>query len=225
MSDCWDRVDRVLERHAPLVFNSLRPPATETQISEMETLVGVRFPEEIRVAYLRHDGQCAGDHWLIPAGNGWPSIFLVTGCWCNLQQMKAIWQIQFKTRWETRANCPEMYPQYDSSWDALEIRPERWNRGWIPISINPSLYNLYVDMAPAPAGKLGQIIVDDDQDEPGVVMPGLDIYLTALCDALESGEVVHDPIYGFIGGRRRLHIHTIYPTVRLWENMPVPLPG
>jgi cell wall assembly regulator SMI1 len=204
-----------------LVYDSLRPPATEAQIAELEALLELRFPEEIRAAYLRHDGQCEGEDWLIPAGNGWPKLFVVTGCWCNLRQMKAIWQIQFETRWETRAEFPDMYPQYNRSWDALEVRPGRWNRAWIPISINPSLYNLYVDMAPAPAGKLGQIIVDDDEDEAVVVLPGLNVYLTALCDALESGEVVHDSIYGFIGRKKRCRINTIYPTVTLCEDLPV----
>jgi cell wall assembly regulator SMI1 len=221
MIELWDRIDAVLKKHAPLVYATLRPPATENQIAEAETLLELKFPEEIRAAYLRHDGQVEGSDWVVPPGCP-TSIFHWPCAWCNLEQLKAIWSLNYRTRWQTRANHPDQYPEYDPSWDELEIRPVRWDRKRIPIGISPGSWVAYVDLNPAPRGLVGQIIRDDDMDDAYLLAPSLNAYLSALVDALESGEIVDTKEYGFIGGKKRCHIYSLLPTVLLMEDMPVP---
>jgi internalin A len=228
MSAIWDRMERVLNVHATPVLKSLRPPATEVQIADAEALLELRFPDEVRSAYLRHDGQVAGNDWTFFAGAGAAkepiSIFHYGFDWCNLEQLKTIWSRFFNGRWQSRENNPDEFPAYDSSWDRLAVRPLLWNRKWIPIGISTGMCIGYVDMDPAPSGVLGQMLIDlgTGADEGEAVAPGLNTYLTALLDALESGEVVYDATHGFIGGKKRCRIERLTPTIRLLEDLPIP---
>jgi cell wall assembly regulator SMI1 len=222
MDKFWDRVETVLEKHAPLVFATLRPPATEAQVAEAEALLELQFPAEIRAAYLRHDGQVEGNEWTNLNSPPSPNIFHFGFNWCNLEQLKAIWKRDFKMRWERRAEEPELFPDYDSSWDELDVRPLWWNRKWIPIGISAGQFNAYVDTDPAPKGVVGQLLLDGDDGEASVFAPGLNAYLSALLDLLESGDVVHDQQHGFIGGKKRCRIYTLFPAFRLMEDRPIP---
>lgn len=53
----WDRLRRALEQHAPSVAANLSPPATEAAIAAAERELRLRLPEDLRAAYLVHDGQ------------------------------------------------------------------------------------------------------------------------------------------------------------------------
>jgi cell wall assembly regulator SMI1 len=227
MSDIWNRMERVLSVHAPPVLKSLRPPATAAQIADAEALLELRFPDEVRAAYLRHDGQVAGADWTYLPGAGTAndaiSIFHYGFDWCNLEQLKTIWSRFFNGRWQSRENNPGEFPAYDPYWDGLAVKPLLWNRKWIPIGISTGMCIGYVDTDPAPAGVMGQMLIDlgTGADDGEAVAPSLNSYLTALLDALEIGEILYDTGYGFIGGTKRCRIRTLLPNVTVWDNMPV----
>jgi cell wall assembly regulator SMI1 len=226
MSSIWDRVERVLSVHAPPVHRSLRPPATEAQIAETETLLGLRFPEEIRAAYLHHDGQVAGNDWTYLPDRAtlkeYCALFYWGLHWCNLDQLKALWCRSFNGKWKNRQKDREGFPKYNSSWDALAVRPILWSRKWIPIGISSGPPSGWIDLDPAPMGTEGQLISDDGTCEASVVALGFNHYLTSLLDGLESGEIVYSTKQGFICGRPRCVLHSISPTVIGITYMPVP---
>jgi cell wall assembly regulator SMI1 len=53
----WQRIERWYQTHAPEVIETLRPGATQQQISSFETTSGVRLPDDVRQSFLIHDGQ------------------------------------------------------------------------------------------------------------------------------------------------------------------------
>src|SRR5437764_496381 len=57
MKPLFDRIHACLARHAPLVLDDLRPPAAPKRIRAAEKAMGLSFPEDVKAAYLVHDGQ------------------------------------------------------------------------------------------------------------------------------------------------------------------------
>ena len=53
----WQRIEHWCQIHAPEVIETLRPGATEQQISAFETTNRVQLPDDVRQSYLIHDGQ------------------------------------------------------------------------------------------------------------------------------------------------------------------------
>jgi cell wall assembly regulator SMI1 len=182
MDDLWDRVERVLGRHAPSVANALRPPATREQIAAAEQVIGVVLPHEIRFAYLRHDGCEPG-----------PELFPPMNWWCSLEEMVQKWQQSFrvaadlKARGEYNIVTPEQYP-----WDDMTVRPEWWCDHWIPIGVTDTATSVHVDLLPAPKGIKGQLLIDNGMTEARVLAPSLTNYLTTMADRYEKGLIIYD---------------------------------
>ena len=57
MRDLWERLETYLKSHAPGVLEFLNPPATENQIREAETVLGVSFPADLIASLRIHNGQ------------------------------------------------------------------------------------------------------------------------------------------------------------------------
>jgi cell wall assembly regulator SMI1 len=49
----WDRIEAWLKQYAPEEFSSLQPGATDQDIQEAETALGMTFPEEVRALCQR----------------------------------------------------------------------------------------------------------------------------------------------------------------------------
>lgn len=57
MISVWQAIEQALSEHAPTVIPTLNPPATDGQLSRLETMVGASLPSDVR-DYLRiHNGQ------------------------------------------------------------------------------------------------------------------------------------------------------------------------
>ena len=66
-----------------------------------------------------------------------------------------------------------------------------WHPGWIPLLRDASGVRLCLDLAPGPAGQIGQIIKLDFDDVnwcPPVVAPGWQTLLLTFAQDLETGE-------------------------------------
>src|SRR5262249_23811381 len=63
----WNRIETWLEAHAPSLASQFGPPAKAREIAATERFLGVKFPDDIRESYLRHNGHVSlmeGDKWL-----------------------------------------------------------------------------------------------------------------------------------------------------------------
>jgi cell wall assembly regulator SMI1 len=217
----WNRLDAMLARHAPEVFRWLRPPASVAQIEAVEHEMQLVFPPDLRAAYLRHDGSFETEAGV--AGTQGPtSIFWWYSDWCSLEQGLGKWRSELETMIERRVLFPDEYPEADPSFEMEEIRCEGWNRARIPIGLSNTPLTVYVDLAPAKLGTVGQLITDDGSMQAHLQAPSLNQYLIALTNLIESGDVVHDARFGWIGGKKRFEIHSLWPEFKL-TNYPVPL--
>src|SRR4051812_46871387 len=65
MIDLWQRLREHLRVHAPMVLESLNPPATRREINAAEKALGLQLPADLGASLLVHNGQGA-DCPLIP---------------------------------------------------------------------------------------------------------------------------------------------------------------
>lgn len=203
--DIWDRFEAMLSVHAPDALAALNPPATTMQIGEAEKAMGVTFPDDIRIAYLRHDGastdQKVGASCL---------LFYPTSWWASLSEMVSHWQMKIEVSESLRHDDPDgFFPSYEPWWNDLKIHPVWWSDKWIPIGLTSTPTGVYFDLAPAPKGTTGQLIVDRGMQDPEWIASSLNHYLEMLIDRVErkifvfgEGWALADPdqsVYGAHG--------------------------
>ncbi len=175
MNQVWDELDKLLASHAPKIAASLRPPASEEQIAIVEEQIGMQLPEDLRLSYLRHNGQepdC--------------KLFGVFE-WVGLERMLELW-----LRW-TDLYERVFVVDYDASCEKPTdmVSGRIWNRGWLPFGDPAGNYLLCVDTAPGQAGHLGQVIYWEVTDG-ALAKPYADSfhsYLERLITGLKNGEI------------------------------------
>jgi cell wall assembly regulator SMI1 len=183
----WDRIHAWLAANAPVVLESLRPPATDEQIRVAESAMGIVLPSDVRACYRVHAGQQAVPMPLpsCPDRQGVPR-FLYGEQWLSLDLMVEHWRIKKKLLEEgafRRAGQPRG-----------PIRPDWWHPQWVPLTTDPFGYMKCLDLAPARGGQVGQVIYwCNDDPGRGVVAPGLAGWLARFADALEGGEYITAP--------------------------------
>ncbi|MGZ7440932.1 SMI1/KNR4 family protein [Paenibacillus sp. TH7-28] len=117
----------------------LRPGADEAEFEHAEKALGLKFPEEMKTFYQVHNGQDS-DLGSEP--------FVRNLTLSPLGEIVENWNF---LREEFEAD--EMEPDIGQ-----EIKPLLWNDKWIPIAYNGGGDYLCLDMDPAEAGQVGQVL-------------------------------------------------------------------
>lgn len=68
MQERWGQLEEWLAENAPAVLETLRDPATESEIDDVEREIGMELPPSVRESYRVHDGEARG-------------AFGLFGCW------------------------------------------------------------------------------------------------------------------------------------------------
>ncbi|QNP75206.1 SMI1/KNR4 family protein [Streptomyces roseirectus] len=169
----WARVTRWLDQHAPHNAAALRGPAHPKEISDAESALGVRFPQELWTWLLTNDGvQMADAARTAPdtAGTAPGGAFLPSGR--HLLSVEQIVQVA-----RTRAGHEAMAPSPDP--DPLCLT---WHPDWIPFAVETDwLYGDFIDTA---TGRVGSWS-DGDLNRFGV-HDSLAGYFHALADDLRA---------------------------------------
>ncbi len=182
MEEIWARIDAWLKVNAPVVFHSLQPGASDSQIQAVEHALSVQFPEDVRAFYCIHNGQSTvdyGAHGLIPLGRE----FLC------LERIQEEWQINeevlgMQTYNESRNNTER------------GIRTDFWNRRWIPLTSDGGGDHECLDLDPDEGGAFGQVISwMHDDDTKKILAPSFRSWLEDYATKLESGEYVFSKEY------------------------------
>lgn len=171
----WQRLEVGLP---PLTGSPLAPGASEAAITHLESVLGIRLPEDVRASYGRHDGgfpmQLANPMTLLP-----------------LEGSAEWWQILAELRQDDE--WARQTPYYFTE-EAVRlgsqpgpIQPVWWHPRWIPVAADRGGNLSCMDLAPAPGGTVGQIIDWDHECGPvEVLFPSLTHLLTALADEVEN---------------------------------------
>jgi cell wall assembly regulator SMI1 len=187
----WTRAHELFKVHAPDLLEALQPPATVAEIEAVEAIIGVALPEEIRSAYLIHNGTKA------PVNDREKDLFVPFMQFARLDEMVEGWKSWLE---EFQGLDPDFFPETDPSYsDRIElssntiVRPIWWCPKWIPIGTSQTMSVIMVDLHPGPSGTFGQLLDHagvDPPEEP--VDSGLNHYLKTLIRRLEHGEICYD---------------------------------
>jgi cell wall assembly regulator SMI1 len=187
LEGAWARIHAWLAANAPVVLESLQPPATDEQLRDAEESMGVVLPADVRACYRVHDGQRPVPMLL----RDWPDRqdvprFLYGQQWLSLDRMVEHWRIK-KGLLEEGAFGHPGQPRGP-------IRPDWWHPKWVPLTADRLGYMNCLDLAPAEGGRVGQVIYwCHDDPSRGVVAPELTDWLAQFADALEQGEYTTVP--------------------------------
>jgi len=188
MEQVWRRIEAWLAANAAPVAAGLNPPAPAGELADTERLLGVRFPEDVRASYLRHDGQAPDSPWMV---DGWE--------WLSLERIRNEWKV-----WKELLDGGD-FAEIESDADGLAVRTDWWNPAWIPLTYSGSGDHHCLDLAPGPRGTPGQIIeMWHDEGSRPVVADSFRAWLMDFADALEADELVLSEEYGALMRRENL---------------------
>ncbi|MGP1383327.1 MAG: SMI1/KNR4 family protein [Thainema sp.] len=128
------------------------------RLLELENLLSIQFPEDVKASYHVHNGQSTYRYGLI---NG--REFL------SLERIRNEWQV-----WKELLDSGEFQihdPTQESNPDP-GIRHVWWSDKWIPLTHDGAGNHDCLDLNPADGGKVGQIITMwHDDDERKLIAP------------------------------------------------------
>ncbi|SFF19824.1 Cell wall assembly regulator SMI1 [Paenibacillus algorifonticola] len=167
-----EEIKELLKEELPQLAASLNGPATEAEIAQVESRLGISLPDELRSLYLLHNGEESMG----------PGLFMGLR-FLPLEELAAEWQV-----WaDLEADFGEESGHYSVPLGWIE---ERYiNRGWLPISEDGGGNHLGVDMAPASSGVTGQIInFGRDEETKYVIALTLGELLKFIRDTVKEGQ-------------------------------------
>jgi cell wall assembly regulator SMI1 len=213
MQEIWKRIEEGFETiDASALLEHFQPGAIEAEMREVEVFLGITFPDEVKASYHMHNGsngqQLVGD----PDQHTY-QLYSFAEMMSDWQQEMDL-QRQIDQRAElNRQESMKLRLQQREDWmdegdlaDAEEevffgfdqrVRcnpPDRswwWHPGWIPLLRSDSGVRLCLDLAPGPAGQVGQMIqldVDSGNRCPPVIASGWHALLLTFADDLHAGE-------------------------------------
>jgi cell wall assembly regulator SMI1 len=187
----WERYLDWLHHAVPDVAATLRPPAAESDIRDLERLVGVELPEAVKDGWRRHDGQSTDVHTGGDVSGRWATGAILDYWWLPIGEVAQQWRTWAGLRAETSDEDMATLRCFCVSRPAGAIRPEYTLAGWIPLFQQP-LEGNYVglDFEPGPQGRTGQVIpFGRDHDEKFVAAASIESFLVWLADQAEAGAV------------------------------------
>lgn len=211
MQMIWKRLEMGFERlDASILWEAFRPGATDTEIQETEGFLGITLPDDVKTSYQIHNG--SGGKELI----GDPDQ--MTYQFYSLSEMMSDWQqernLQREIDQRAEQSRQEQKRHQSQPGDGIkenglqdieetflgfdqQVRcnpPDRgwwWHPKWLPLLRSGSGVRLCLDLAPGPAGQIGQIIkldVDSTDQCPSVVASSWQALLLTFAQDLEAGE-------------------------------------
>ncbi|MEV5158696.1 SMI1/KNR4 family protein [Streptomyces sp. NPDC053728] len=174
--EAWARFTQWLSECAPIHADALNPPATEEQIEQAESRMGVRLPLELRQVLMINNGTTArkrtlsgrssydvrggGDYSPFPSHNVFNDVELT----CSLYTGNRTASI---------------------SMEEPGSRYEYWKNGWIPaFTAKEGHSGLFLDCSVG--ADPAQVYAYGDDSFPDLAFPSLGEYLGAVADALEG---------------------------------------
>ncbi|GAB2785350.1 cell wall assembly regulator SMI1 [Hymenobacter luteus] len=176
-SDSIRRIETWLSAHAPRILTeSLNPGATESELSGLEAAVGKPLPEDYKALYRWRNG-------LDEDADNFGSLFY---------SLSFIPLAGVATAFQSRAQdpelCPPVYAQASVKADNV------LNPYWLQLGFDGSHTWLCVDLDPTPAGRYGQIIfVDEENESVFQVAESVEALLAQFAEDLEQGRYILDP--------------------------------
>lgn len=179
IADAWAAFESWLSQHWPDGLKDLCPPATDEEIRNLETRLGVSLPSDFLEFLKIHNGQKGSAGGLFDN-----SEFLSTTA--IIEQWKV---------WKDLLDSGD-FNGYKSEPEA-GVRDDWWNSKWIPFTHNGSGDHYCLDLAPSAVGQEGQIITMwHDMGTRAVEASSFKLWFAMYVDAVKAGKYVYSEDFG-----------------------------
>jgi cell wall assembly regulator SMI1 len=163
--DLWNKLHALLEVHAPDLLQALRPPASDKEIEQAESVLGIKFPSEVLAAYLMHDGSHDSDGDRLLLKTFFPPFHRFLPLDEIVQHWKG-WLDMYKNCDYDKELNPN-HPHYVACTLEMKIQPVAlWDPKWIPLGDSGSTSLVFLDLNPGPSGSYGQLLEHGGVDAP-----------------------------------------------------------
>ena len=174
--EAWSRIARWLTANTPAHADALNPPATEGQIAEAESKMGVHLPAELRQLLMVNNGSTAKHRSLTEnsfydtRGGGDYSPFPSDFAFCDVERICSLYTANRKA---------------SISMQEPGSRYEYWKEGWIPVFRKKDVHcGLFLDVSGGQDSAPMYAYEEESFPEPS--FPSLADYLSTVADALEG---------------------------------------
>lgn len=181
MKETWKAVEDVLKEIAPLVYKDLHEGASQADIDELESLIGVKLPADFIEFYKVHNGQT-------PIKFDPDIAFFDHTKLMSVAEIIEVW-----TMWKEMTEAGE-FTDDDKPWITTPdtgIKKDWWNPLWLPFFDDANSNHYCIDLDPAPDGNYGQVIRTwhDDKERRLIARSFKDWFVQYKTDLL-SGKLV-----------------------------------
>lgn len=167
--DLWEKIESLLQEKRPEYLQVLNDGASKEQIAQLESLIGLKLPEEIRVSLQRHDGQKQD----------------VISVWGG-QELLSCEGIAYN--WQTNKELLDEGVGWNDGEVEEGVKQQWWSPQWIPWLNNGGGDLTCIDLDPAADGKVGQVIdVGHDSGERPLLYPSFVEFMADFVEDLKSG--------------------------------------
>jgi cell wall assembly regulator SMI1 len=182
----WRRVESRFKRSAIDLFEALRRPATEEEVHAVEAEIGFRLHDEVRAAYLRHNGTAHHGGRKYERGTIITTLN-TTAVWLPLAFALEDWRTLKEYHSKLRTIVAKTIPPDTTRWDNWVVKSVGWNESHFPIAVQNSTTRMFVNLAPDHDGQAGQIFEFNGTVEKTVYAPSFNTLLGTMCDLLQAG--------------------------------------
>ncbi len=183
--ESWRRIAAWYARNTPRGLLRLAPGVAPELLDEFEALIGCALPADVRTSFLLHNGSLI-DQTFYTYGE-----LADYGELLPLERVAELWQMYGEALAE--GDFADLDRAALSATDsAAQIKPLFWSAARIPLT-ERSEDHLLLDLDPAPAGVVGQIILHERAAGPrAVIAASWAELLSQLADDLEDGRYIFD---------------------------------
>lgn len=177
VNDSLTRIAHWLAAHAPRIINeNLNPGATESQLANLEGLIGKPLPDDYKDLYRRYNG-------LDDEGENVGNFFY---------GLTFIPLAEVEVNYQYRVRATETGPLQKAHFAVKSDRAERPQ--WLTLGFDGSHVWLCLDLDPAEGGTHGQVILLDEEGETAfVVADSVGALLLDFARDLEAGRYSLEP--------------------------------
>jgi cell wall assembly regulator SMI1 len=190
----WADIEEWLTANAPKVKKSLRPPADDAKLANLQKKLKLTLPADFVASVRVHDGQRSDDGCALipgpphPLGLGWYELLPLTDIrreWSMMKGLDDIGEFEGRKPRATRG-----------------IQPVWWSQEWVPIADNGGGDYVCLDLAPAKGGTVGQVILFGHEGTPQRrVARSFAEWLGNLAREFKAGKYALDEEEGLIEAR------------------------
>lgn len=219
----WKHIDSWCTENAPDLSASLDNPCTRNDITGAEQDLNISFPPSVRASLRIHDGQEELDSYSGVSGliYGLPlmsldNIVSMTFAWRNVAtNLQKSQKLKQESKIFDSKSSPAAAGQPNAGGENFKLKeipkqgsippntvqPVYAHHGWVPLVTDNAGNHIAIDLAPAPEGKVGQVIMfGRDFDVKFVVADNWGDFLLAFANDLIVGNwyLLSDNDYGDI---------------------------